>query len=85
MEIKMRISKNQNAKCDSCGKGKEKSLEVFDIMVGDKIITVCDECLNELFHKTLRASCMVNARLKSNHDLSVIAIRNRKKNENKSK
>jgi hypothetical protein len=81
MAIRMRASKNENAKCCECGKGKEKSLEVFDVMIGNEVITICDECMNKLLSKSLKASCMVNAKLKSNHDLAIISTRNRRRRE----
>lgn len=77
--IKMRVSNPKNDwHCDSCNaKGKE-SLGMFDICIGDTIFTLCDECNDELFRKTLKASCIVNGKLKSADDMKV--INNRKRN-----
>lgn len=76
-KIKMRISKNENAECSSCGDSKEKVLDMFDICIGNDEFCICDRCMGVLFQKALKASCMVNNRLKSKHDLAVISRRKR--------
>lgn len=77
MAIKMRTIKNQpEAICKICGATKAQSLEIFEIMFTDKAkLTLCDLCNEELFHKTLKASCNVNAKLKTKADLEVIRKR----------
>ena len=76
MAIRMRINKDGNAKCKVCGNGRDKSLELFDIAFTDKnIITICDLCNEVLFNKTLRATCGVNHKVKSQADMAI--IRNR--------
>lgn len=83
MSIKMRISKEKDARCTSCGVTRETSLELFDVLVetpqknGLKFV-LCDECVDSLQHKTLKACCMVSAKLKSSSDMRII-------NERKSK
>ena len=80
--IKMRINKSESAKCDCCGCEKEKALDMYDIRLGmDQafVITICDVCNEELFKKTLRASCMTNSRIKNSSDISIIKARNRRK------
>lgn len=74
--IKMRVSKN-DCSCSSCGAKRKQSLEMFDICIGNMIFTLCDECNDELFRKTLKASCIVNGKLKSAEDMKIINNRKR--------
>lgn len=74
--IRMRINKDGAAKCKVCGATRKNSLELFDIAFTDKnIITICDLCNEVLFNKTLRATCGVNHKVKSQADM--VIIRNR--------
>lgn len=41
-------------------------------------LTLCDYCNDQLLHKTLKASCNVNGKLKSKEDLAVINKRREK-------
>lgn len=75
--IKMRVSKNDYF-CSSCNAKRKESLEMFDVCIGNTLFTLCDECMDELFRKTLKASCIVNGKLKSADDMKV--INNRKRN-----
>ena len=78
MAIKMRVCKDDESKCKICGKPRNKSLEIFEISFTDKqIIRICDLCNEVLLSKSLKASCMVSHRLKSNSDMKVINQRNR--------
>ena len=74
--IKMRVSKN-DCWCSSCGAKRKQSLEMFDICIGNMIFTLCDECNDELFRKTLKASCIVNGKLKTDEDMKIINNRKR--------
>lgn len=74
--IKMRVSKNDCC-CSSCNAKRKESLEMFDICIGNVILTLCDECNDELFRKTLKASCIVNGKLKSTEDMKIINNRKR--------
>ena len=74
--IKMRVSKN-DCSCSSCGAKRKQSLEMFDVCIGNMIFTLCDECIDELFRKTLKASCIVNGKLKSKEDIMIINNRKR--------
>lgn len=79
-KIRMRVCKDEEAVCKVCGKPKSKSLEIFELSFTEKqIIRICDDCNNELFNKSLRASCMVSHRLKSNRDIKIIQERNKQK------
>ena len=77
MAIKMRTNKDQKATCDCCGNGISKSIEMFDLMFKNDIngngqlITLCDNCNEKLFGKSLKAVCNVNAKLKSSKDMKV--------------
>ena len=80
MAIRMRVCKDEEAICKVCGKSREKSLEIFEIAFTEKqIIRVCDLCNELLLSKSLKASCMVNHKVKSNADMKVIRTRNRLK------
>lgn len=81
--VKMRVSKDNYATCICCGASRERSLEMFDICFsnvkgGGTVITLCDKCNDELFQKTLKASCMVNGRVKSKQDMQIINRRRMK-------
>ena len=74
--IKMRINKKSNSKCIVCGNTNKNSLEIYDIAIGDKIVTICDLCNDQLFRKTLKATVMLQGRLKDKHDMAIIRKRN---------
>lgn len=77
-KIRMKINKQEDAVCRVCGHTRKNSLDLFDIAFTDKhIITICDNCNELLFDKTLKASCYVNHRLKDKKD--VMVINNRRK------
>lgn len=79
MGIKMRLNKSDESVCKVCGNTRKTSLELFDIAFTDKhIITICDSCNEVLFNKTLKASCMIDSKLKSQDDLEVIRNRSEK-------
>lgn len=78
MAIKMRLNKKDDAVCDGCGCGRNDALDVFDVMIGDYMLTVCDHCSESLFNKTLRATCYTNGRVKMPKDTRVINMRHRK-------
>lgn len=82
--IKMRVNKLESAKCDCCGCERSQALDMYDIRLGRSqafVITICDGCNEELFKKTLRASCMTNDRLKSKEDIAIIRRRGRSEYE----
>lgn len=74
--IRMRTNREPDAICCECGSTKSDSLEMFDVCIGGKILTICDLCNDNLFKKTLRASYNVNTKTKSKKDLVVIRRRN---------
>lgn len=80
MAIKMRTVRDPETECKICGATRQQSLEIFEIMFTEKAkLTLCDLCNEELFHKTLKASCNVNSKLKSKEDIAIINKRQTKK------
>lgn len=73
MAIKMRVSKDkEKAVCTSCGSSFKVSLEMYDAMIGNVLVVLCDKCLGEMLSKCCSASCKYNARLKSPKEISKI-------------
>lgn len=69
-KIKMRVSKNRESSiCNCCGEDFKHSLEMYDLMIGDTLIIVCDRCVSELLRKCCSANCRYNERLKSQEEL----------------
>ena len=79
MAIKMRVRKDNKGVCKACECEANKALDMFDICIGDEIVTVCDECVNALFTKMLKATNYTNGRLKSQQDIAIINARHSKK------
>lgn len=79
-QIRMRVCKDEEAVCKVCGKSRKESLDIFELSFTEKqIIRICDLCNETLLSKSLKASCMINGRVKSNADMRVIRTRNIKK------
>lgn len=84
--IKMRICKKgeEGLKCKTCGCNENQCIDMFEIcFIGAESkkkakIKLCDDCVETLFDKTLKASTHINSKLKSNHDLAIIRQRNAK-------
>lgn len=76
MSIKMRINKSTNCVCEECGALRKNVLDMFDVNIFGEIHTICDECNDKLFYKTLKASAYTQSRLKSKEDIKVIEARN---------
>ena len=80
----MRRNTKSDAICCECGEGKKEVLEMFDVCVGKNIFTICDVCNEALLHKTLRAECEKNGRIKTPKDIRIITKRkNKNKKQNK--
>ena len=73
--IRMRTCKRE-ANCELCENNTHNSLEMFQFQIGDTIHTVCDQCLEQIFQKSLSGVCHVNAKTKNNHDMAIIRKRN---------
>jgi len=78
-KIKMRVNNDKQAVCEQCGKKYMEVKEMYDIKIFGDLNTICWNCVDDLFHKTLSAQCKYNARLKSNEDME--RIRRSDKNE----
>lgn len=79
MSIKMRNNYNSDAVCCECGETQNRVLNMFDLCIGGKIFTICDECNEKIFYKCLSAECMKNARVKSKQDIAIIHRRKSRK------
>lgn len=77
MAIKMRNNSKPDSICCECGNTRKKVLDMFDVCVGGNIFTICDECNEALFKKTLSASCYTNGRIKQKEDIAIINQRGR--------
>ena len=75
MAIKMRNNKKSDAFCCECGDGQHRVLNMFDICIGGKVLTICDACNEKLLYKSLSAEVMKNGRVKSQEDLAIIRRR----------
>lgn len=75
MAIKMRVRKVKDIDCEACGCKPKSMLDEFDIMIGDTMVTLCDQCVDTLFNKTLRAVCYTNGRIKQQSDIRIINSR----------
>lgn len=82
--IKMRNNTKLDAVCCECNETQNQVLNMFDVLIGGQIFTICDACNEKLFYKCLSAECMKNGRVKSQKDIQII---NRRKQmlEGKSK
>lgn len=76
MSIKMRTNKSNNCVCEECGALRKNVLDMFDISIFGEVHTICDDCNDKLFYKTLKANVYTQSRLKSKEDIKVIEARN---------
>ena len=74
-KVKMRINKEQNVCCMACNATRKNSLDMYDICIGSTILTICDECNDQLFSKTLKAQLHTQTRLKTKKDISILNAR----------
>lgn len=82
MAIKMRISKDRKIACNACGNDLSKSVEMFDVCLGQSgqnklILHICDKCMGELMDKSLKARCKVDAMVKTPKQMHIINGRKR--------
>lgn len=76
MAIKMRVFKKDEAICKSCQCTKNQCVDMFEVMIGDERMFICDACMQLLFKKSLNAICYVNGRVKQPRDTQIINARN---------
>lgn len=79
MAIKMRVRKQKDECCDACRCKPDEALDLFDVMIGDTLLTVCDDCMEILMIKSLNAKCYTNGRLKQAKDIRISNRRQAKK------
>lgn len=77
MSIKMRVNKEKESECFVCKTTWQNTHEMYDLRFESKLdetrtLTLCKSCVDELFNKTLRASCLYNSRIKSKEDMERI-------------
>lgn len=79
--IRIRINKQEHMSCVNCLSPRNKSLELYDIQIGELIQTICDECMSVLNHKSLIAVCNLNGKVKNPRDMKIINSRKIKKDK----
>lgn len=77
MAVKMRVNKNDDCTCTSCGHTKKLSVDMFDVMIGDNVFHVCDICMNEMFDRALSAVSYTNGRVKQPSEIRKKNMRRR--------
>ena len=70
--IKMRVNNQVDSRCDDCKTVYKNTPEMYDLMISDVKFTLCKDCIDTLFQKTLKADCLYNSRLKSSEDMKRI-------------
>lgn len=70
--IKMRVNNQSSSACDECKVAYKNTPEMYDLMISGVKHTLCKGCVDTLFQKTLKASCLYNGRLKSSEDMKRI-------------
>lgn len=78
MAIKMRVNTERENVCDSCNEDRQDVLDLFDVRIGNTTFVLCDDCVEQLFGKCLKAITYTQGRVKTPHDL---AIRNARHNK----
>jgi hypothetical protein len=81
MPVRMRVNHDKESKCTLCGKPYMRTKEMHDLQLSNKrksvIFTLCYDCMEEIFQKTLKASCNYQAKLKTKEDLKRIRLSNK--------
>ena len=67
--VKMKVNKNKNSRCDECNTLYKNTPEMYDLLLCGEIFTLCKDCVDVLFQKTLKASCMYNGKIKQKEDM----------------
>lgn len=69
MAIKMRVNNTKESVCKECGCPYSHTAEMYDLALCGERYTLCRSCIEVLFQKTLKASCMYNGKVKGPEDL----------------
>lgn len=67
--IKMRVNRKADSVCQECGCKWQNTPEMYDLAICDDIYTLCKDCIDDVFRKTLRMTCMYNSKVKSKDDM----------------
>lgn len=67
--IKMRVNTQATSVCKECKVLYKNTPEMYDLMICDVKFTLCKNCVDVLFQKTLKASCLYNGKVKSSEDM----------------
>lgn len=78
MAIKMRNNTKADAVCCECGESQEEVLNMFDLLIGEVLLTICDVCNEKLLQKSLRAGVAKDSRVKTARDMIIINKRRNK-------
>ena len=70
--VKMRVNTEKNSACEGCGIKWSNTREMYDMMICGTKFTLCFDCVDKIFHKTLSANCRYNHKTKSQEDLQRI-------------
>ena len=85
-KIKMRVHDDTEGKCAACGCNTKQVLDMFDVKIGKhNPFCICDKCMDELFHCSLKASCYTDGRKKDQKDINIKNVRSRKERKRKEK
>lgn len=72
MAIKMRVNQSKDSHCFNCNVEWKNTPIMYDLAIGykhkQKILPMCKNCVDEIFTKTLKASTMWNAKVKTKED-----------------
>lgn len=77
--IKMRVNGDSSSRCDECGATWRNTAEMYDLFIFGEVHTICHKCSETLFSKTLKASCMYNAKVKRKEDFERAERENRRR------
>lgn len=77
--IKMRVNNNTDSECEECRELYRNTPEMYDLMISGTKFTLCKNCIDTLFTKTLKAACLYNSKLKSSEDVKRIRRSNARK------
>jgi hypothetical protein len=82
MAIKMRVNGNKKSKCENCSCEYKNTAEMYDLQIADVRFMLCKKCVETLFQKTLKASCIYNAKLKNQEDMQRLRRESKNKKQN---
>ena len=84
MAVRMRVNKDKESKCKLCNTPYMYTPEMYDLQLANDesgksvVFNLCKKCTDEIFHKTLKASCNYNAKVKTKEDMQRVRLTNNK-------